>query len=56
MKHIRGRAEELGITPSLLANRKSIEQLIRGEPSRVTSGWRHDQIGHELLALIEANA
>ena len=55
MKHMRQRAEELEITPSLLANRKSIEQLVRGEPSRVTSGWRHEQIGHELLALIEAN-
>lgn len=56
MKHMRQRAEELGVTPSLLANRKSIEQLIRGEESRVTSGWRQEQIGNELLALIEANA
>lgn len=56
MKHIRQRAEEIGVTPSLLANRKSIEQLIRGEQSRVTSGWRQEQIGNELLALIEANA
>lgn len=55
MKHIRQRAEELGVTPSLLANRKSIEQLIRGEQSRITSGWRQDQIGKELLALIETN-
>jgi ribonuclease D len=56
MKHIRQRAKEIGITPSLLANRKSIEQLIRGEPSRVTFGWRQEQIGKELLALIDANA
>ena len=48
MQHVRSRAEEIGAASSLLANRKSIEKLVRGEPSRVTSGWRLNTIGQEL--------
>lgn len=53
MQFVRDRADQLGATSSLLANRKSIEKLVRGESSRVTQGWRKQLFGDDLLKLLE---
>lgn len=49
---VRQRATELGIAPELLATRRDLEQLARGERATpVLSGWRAKVIGEGLLAL-----
>ncbi len=49
---VRQRATELGIAPELLATRRDLEQLARGERATpVLSGWRAQVIGEGLLAL-----
>jgi len=54
----RGVAEELGIAPEIVANKRDftaiLEQSKAGEPvdSRATKGWRKDLIGGKLLALL----
>jgi ribonuclease D len=49
---VRQRATELGIGPELLATRRDLEQLARGErQTPVLSGWRAGVIGKSLLAL-----
>ena len=56
-KRVRGRAEQLGIDPALLASRRELERLLRAVteneeiPERF-QGWRHAVIGDELLAII----
>lgn len=52
MKYMRTRALELNVSPSLLANRKSIENLVLGKNSKVNSGWRSSQIGDELMKIL----
>ncbi len=53
---VRERAEELNISPSLLATRSVVEKLIRGKRELdILSSWKKDLIGDELVALIEAN-
>ena len=53
---IRERAEELNISPSLLATRSVIEKLIRGQRELdILSNWKKDLIGDELIQLIEKN-
>ena len=56
MKHMRTRAQELNISPSLLANRKSIENLVLGKSSKVNTGWRSAQIGDELKNMLASNS
>jgi ribonuclease D len=56
-KCVRGRAEQLGIDPALLASRRELERLLRTVteseeiPERFR-GWRRAVIGDELLAII----
>lgn len=46
-------AEALGVAPELLATRKELTGLLRGEQEqRVTSGWRREVIGEALLAAV----
>ena len=53
---IRERAEELNISPSLLATRSVVEKLIRGKRELdILSSWKKDLIGDELVELIETN-
>ena len=53
---IRDRAEELSITPSLLATRSVVEKLVRGKRELdVLSSWKKDLVGNDLVSLIEAN-
>jgi len=53
---IRKRAEELDISPSLLATRSVIEKLIRGKRELdILSSWKKNLVGDELIKLIESN-
>ena len=46
-------ADGLGLAPEILATRKELAGLLRGEhEQRVTSGWRREIIGAELLAAV----
>jgi ribonuclease D len=48
---LRQRAAELRLSPALLANRKQLERLARGDRDLpVLSGWRYAVIGEALLA------
>lgn len=53
---IRERAEELNISPSLLATRSVVEKLIRGKRELdILSSWKKDLIGDELVEMIESS-
>lgn len=46
-------ADALGVAPELLATRKELTCLLRGEQDqRVTSGWRREVIGEALLSAV----
>ena len=46
-------ADGLGVAPEILATRKELAGLLRGEyEQRVTGGWRREVIGAELLAAV----
>ena len=46
-------ADELGIAPELLATRKELSGLLRGQlDQRVTGGWRREVIGETLLGAL----
>lgn len=49
---VRERAAAAGVAPTLLATRREIERLIRGDPApRFARGWRAGVVGDELLGL-----
>ena len=52
MEFTRSRADQINTSASLLANRKSLVDLVLGKQSRVDSGWRKSQIGDELASII----
>ena len=54
MRFIKFRAQEIGAAPSLLANRKSIENLVRGKNSKVMTGWRKSEVGIDLQKMLGA--
>ena len=54
MQITRNKALEMETSASLLANRKSLVNLVLGKHSKVSSGWRKDQIGHDLQAVIHS--
>jgi ribonuclease D len=48
---VQQRASELGVAAELLATRRELESIVRGErTAEVLSGWRREVIGAELLA------
>lgn len=52
-KLVGNRAAHLGLAPEILATRKELAGLLRGEQEqRVTGGWRREVIGNELLAAV----
>lgn len=54
LEHLRKRATELEIAPTLIATRGDIERLVReGENAQIPllGGWRRELLGTELLAL-----
>ena len=56
LQFIRKRAEELEISPNLLATRSSIEKLIRGQRElQILQDWRQDLVGNDLVKLLEEN-
>ena len=56
MEFTRNRAEQINTSASLLANRKSLVNLVLGKQSRVASGWRKSQIGDELAIMIASES
>jgi len=47
------RARELKVMPELLAGRRDLNALVRGDTdTRATRGWRRDVLGNDLLAAI----
>jgi ribonuclease D len=56
-KLIRAKAEELQIPAEVLASRRDINALLRGETkTRILSGWRYEVIGKSLEAALAAMA
>ena len=53
MKLTRKHAEEIGTSSSLLANRKSLVDLVLGLHSKVNEGWRREVIGKHLLEMLD---
>lgn len=54
MNFTRAQAEELKVSPELLATRRDVEQLVFSRRAdRLASGWRKDVIGDRLLAKLE---
>lgn len=46
-------ASELGLSPEVLATRRDLEQLARGDtPAALVHGWRSEVIGKRLLAVL----
>ena len=53
MNLARSHAEEMKISPELLATRKDVEQLVFSRRTdRIASGWRKDVIGDRLIAQV----
>jgi len=53
MTAVRRRAEEMKITPELLATRRDVEQFVYfRRTERLTRGWRQAAIGETLLAML----
>lgn len=52
----RNRSEKIETSSSILANRKSLVDLVLGHQSKVATGWRKPEIGNELIRLIESGS
>ena len=53
LNQLRGKASALGISPSVLCNRKDAENLVLGKRDlRVLKGWRLACVGSELEQLL----
>ena len=51
---VRLRATQNTLNPTILANRKDLEQFLDGEPhARLLHGWRKSMVGDELIAVIQ---
>ncbi len=56
MAALRERAEKMGVTPALLANRNAVESLVRGERNlALLQTWRKQEVGDHLLQLLDAS-
>lgn len=54
MKRLQERAAEERIAPALIANRRMLEQLVRGRRDLpLLEGWRKEVVGSELLEMVE---
>jgi len=54
METTRNKAAEIETSASLLANRKSLVNLVLGRDSKVSSGWRKNAIADELHSVIQS--
>ncbi|MFQ5935133.1 MAG: ribonuclease D [Acidiferrobacterales bacterium] len=55
LKLLRVRAREQGLSPTLIASRRDIQALVRGDTSGpLLSGWRQQLVGEDLLAIGKA--
>ncbi len=51
---VRLRATQNTLNPTILANRKDLEQFLDGEPhARLLHGWRKSMVGDELIAVMQ---
>ena len=51
------RAMELKVQPELLASRRDLQALVRGETdTRATRGWRREVLGNDLPAIVGGSA
>ncbi len=56
MNITRTTAEELKVSPELLATRRDVEQLVFSRRAeRLSSGWRKDVIGDRLIAKLDCD-
>lgn len=54
MALVKARGAENNISPGMLAPRRELERVVRGDrQSELLHGWRADLVGHELLQLME---
>ena len=52
-EHVRQRAEDEDISPSLLAGRRELERLVTGERELpILRGWRRTLVGENLLEML----
>lgn len=49
-------ANDLELDPALLGTRSDIEALLRGEPSRLSEGWRNELAGEPIRRLVAGDA
>ncbi len=55
LRLVDNKAQQLGLSRSVLCPRKDLEALLHGERElQLLSGWRHEQLGKELLAQLPA--
>lgn len=52
LAHVRARAQQLGISPSLLATRRDLERFVLGETPAFLRGWRAEIIADDLRAVL----
>ena len=50
------RASEEDLDITVLGTRDDVTNLVLGEASRLSSGWRNELVGRELRAIIEGTA
>lgn len=55
LAHIKLVAESNAISPSIIANRRSVLALIRDRNGPLARGWRRELIGEELLTMIDSD-
>lgn len=57
LAHLRARARKLGLSLTLIASRKDLQALVRGDTSGpLLQGWRRQVVGEELLAMLGTDA
>lgn len=50
------RAFEEELDPAVLGTREEVTQLVLGQPSRLSAGWRRELVGDELSSIIDGRA
>ncbi len=57
LEHLRACARKLGLSPTLIAGRKDVQALVRGDRrGPLLRGWRRQVVGEELLTMLGSDA